>query len=247
VDITEQLFLRRADGSLRRLTDPWSEDWRDGVPDGDSRSNAEPRVSPDGRFVTFTSSSHLTGESFLMRLSLDSGELLSLTNGTSGAAWIDDQHPALTPAGDQVVFTFTHGSSDVWAMDAVTGFNVRRLTDDDQVDASPVVTADGHRIIYSSHRGSGAPADVGADGRVHINPVGWVLVQQDLTTGQQTALTLLTDPSAFQPEIDPSGQWVYFLGGTANGPRIHRVPLTGNGRPTMVNGDSRIHRSVDLR
>ena len=247
VDITEQLFLRRADGTIQRLTDPWSEDWRDGLIEGDSRSNSQPRVSPGGRFVTFTSSSRLTGESFIMRLSLDDGSLLNLSNGTSGVTWIDDQHPTFTPAGDQLLFTFTSGSSDVWRMESSTGFNVTRLTDDDRRDASPVASPDGRTVVYSSYRGEGEPATFGTDGSVSVRQNGWVLIGLDLATGRQTPLTDLSDPPAFQPEVDPSGRWVYYLGSTPTGPRLHRVPLAGGARPRIVAGDARAHRSLDIR
>jgi O-antigen ligase len=93
VDVSEQLFRRFPNGTVERLTDPYTEDWRDGLAEGDARSNGEPRVSPDGSTVLYTSTSQVSGESFVMALSLGTGEVLSLTNGTSGAAWVDDQHP----------------------------------------------------------------------------------------------------------------------------------------------------------
>ena len=68
VDVTEQLFRRRGDGTVERLTDPYTEDWRDGLRNGDARSNGQPRVTPDGSTVLYTSTSRLTGESFVMSL-----------------------------------------------------------------------------------------------------------------------------------------------------------------------------------
>ncbi|MBK7321538.1 MAG: PD40 domain-containing protein [Candidatus Microthrix sp.] len=123
VDVSEQLFRRFPNGTVERLTDPYTEDWRDGLAEGDARSNGEPRVSPDGSTVLYTSTSQVSGESFVMALSLGTGEVLSLTNGTSGAAWVDDQHPGISADGSRVAFTFTDGTSDVWAMDAGSGFN----------------------------------------------------------------------------------------------------------------------------
>lgn len=247
VDIAEQLFLRRADGTVERLTDPYTEDWRDGLPDGDARSNGQPRVSPDGSTVLYTSTSRLTGESFVMSLSLRTGEVLNLTNGTSGAALVDDQHPSLSADGRRLAFTFTDGWNDVWAMDATTGFNADPITDDEWTDSSPVFTVDGASVVYSSYRGSGSGVTVDADGSVKVRPQGWVLVRRDLNSNTETLLSGSSQPSALQPEVDPSGMWVYFLSLTPTGPRIARVPRDGTAAPSIVTGDTRAHRSVDLR
>jgi hypothetical protein len=155
VDVSEQLFRRFPNGTVERLTDPYTEDWRDGLAEGDARSNGEPRVSPDGSTVLYTSTSQVSGESFVMALSLGTGEVLSLTNGTSGAAWVDDQHPGISADGSRVAFTFTDGTSDVWAMDAGSGFNASRLTDDSWTDSTPAFTPDGASVVYSSYRGPG--------------------------------------------------------------------------------------------
>lgn len=248
VDIGEQLFLRRVDGRVTRLTDPWTEDWRDGLREGDARSNTGPRVAPDGLSVTYTSTSSLTGESFVMRLDLRTGAVLNLTNGTSGAAWVDDASPALSPAGDAVVFTTTLGSSDIWTMDAATGYRARRVTDDAYPDLSPVMTPDGASIVYVSYRGAGEGATTSPQGLVTLEPTGWVLIRLDRRSGAKTMLTDVRDPDALQPEVDPSGRWVYFLRTTkGSGPRLHRVPVDGSQPPTVVNGDVRNHRSVDFR
>lgn len=248
IDISEQLFLRRADGTVTRLTDPWTEDWRDGLREGDARSNTQPRVAPDGLSVTYTSTSSLTGESFVMRLDLRSGEVLNLTNGTSGAAWVDDAAPALSPTGDAVVFTTTLGTSDIWIMDAATGYGARRVTDDAFVDLSPVMTPDGSSVIYVSYRGKGEGATTTPEGVVMLARTGWVLIRRDLRTGAQTALTGVGEADALQPEVDASGHWVYFLRTTnGSGPRLFRTAVDGTGSPTLVSGDQRDHRSVDFR
>lgn len=155
-----------------------------------------------------------------MSLSLRTGEVLNLTNGTSGAAWVNDQHPSLSADGMRAAFTFTDGWSDVWAMDATTGFNAGRLTDDEWTDTAPVFSADGASVVYSSYRGPGSGATVDADGSVTVRPEGWVVVRRDLNSNTETLLSDPSQPSALQPEVDPSGTWVYFLSLTPGGPRI---------------------------
>ena len=204
-------------------------------------------MSPDGATVLYTSTSQVSGESFVMALSLGTGEVLSLTNGTSGAAWVDDQHPGISADGSRVAFTFTDGTSDVWAMDAGSGFNASRLTDDSCTDSTPAFTPDGASVVYSSYRGPGEGVTTGADGSPNVQSTGWVLVRRDLASSAETLLSSLDDPSAFQPEVDPSGTWVYFLSLTPVGPRIARVPRDGSAAPSIVSGDRRDHRSVDLR
>ena len=99
----QQVFLRTPDGEVRQLTDPWIEDWRDGLREGDVRGNSQPRMSADGRFVVVTNTSTLTGESFLLRIDLQSGEVVNLTNGSAGAVPTDDADavwvPGTGPAG----------------------------------------------------------------------------------------------------------------------------------------------------
>lgn len=248
IDVSEQLFLRRADGTVARLTDPWTEDWRDGLREGDARSNTEPRVAPDGRSVTYTSTSRLTGESFVMRLDLLTGEVLNLTNGTSGAAWVDDRNPALSPDGRSVAFATTVGTSDIWMMDASTGFRARRVTDDEFNDISPVMTPDGRALVYTSYRGAGEDATTTPEGQVVLAPTGWVLIRLDLATGDRTILTDVSAPDALEPEIDRSGRWIYFLRRSeTSGPRLYRMPVDGSAEPSVVSGDIREHRSVDFR
>ncbi len=98
-----QVFLlNRADGRVRQLTDPWIEDWRDGLPAGDARGNYRPRISPDGKVLYVTNVSTRTGESFLLRIDLTTGAVRNLTRPAT-AVVRKDADPVLSqwrhPAG----------------------------------------------------------------------------------------------------------------------------------------------------
>ena len=167
-----QVFLFDVDSGLTQLTDPWIEDWQDGLVPGDARSNTDPVISPDGRYVVFTNTSTFTNESFLLRLDRTTGEVLNLTNGSAGALRVDDAHPAFSPDGTQVAFTWTNGgATDVYVMDTATGARIDPITEDDWLDTAPQFDG-GQAIVLASWRGS-------ADGPSGTDEPGWVVVRVD--------------------------------------------------------------------
>ena len=149
----QQVFLWTEDGRVRQLTDPWIEDWRDGLADGDARGNSEPRISADGRYVVVKNTSTTTAESFLLRIDLVNGEVLNLTNGSAGAMATDDAEPAYSPDGRWLTFSWTGDiARGIYLMDADTGGSVTSMTEETHAARSPVWSADGSSVAYVRER-----------------------------------------------------------------------------------------------
>jgi Tol biopolymer transport system component len=222
-----QVFLRDATGAVHQLTDPFLEDWRDGLVEGDERGNTDPVLSPDGRYVVFTNTSSLTSESFLLRLDRQTGEVLNLTNGTAGAQKVDDAHPRFSPDGSKLAFTWANGSAtDLYLMDVSDGRNIQTLTADDWADTSPSFSPDGQAVLYTSYRGDGSPLEPAApDGSTKVKATGWVLVRVDLATRTVTPLTDDAQSPAWQPVVAPEGDRVLYVGVGPSSINLFALPL----------------------
>jgi Tol biopolymer transport system component len=209
----EQVFLHTSSGSVVQLTTPWTEDWQDAIDPGDDRSNTDPVLSPDGHYVVFTNHSTLTGESFLLRMDLQTGAVLNLTNGTAGAVEVNDSLPAFSPDGSQIAFTWTDGSAtDVYVMDAADGKVVRAVTDDNAFDMDPTWSPDGRSIVYSHYDGVLQPTPAQEGTLTGLPHSGWSLVKVDVATGAKQVLTQPSDSPTFRPAYSPDGTQIDFIG-----------------------------------
>ncbi|HVN51527.1 MAG TPA: hypothetical protein VMT43_08850, partial [Acidimicrobiales bacterium] len=208
-----QIFLHRADGKIVQLTTPWTEDWRDAINNGDARSNTDPVLSPDGRYVVFTNHSGLTGESFLLRMDLKTGDVLNLTNGTAGAQQVNDALPKWSPDSTKIAFTWTEGAyTDVFVMNASDGKAVTHVTDDAAFDMDPAWSPDGRSIVYSRHEGLIDPSPVAVDALLGLPTTGWSLVKVDVASGHETVLTRPSDSPTWRPVFSPDGRFIDFIG-----------------------------------
>jgi Tol biopolymer transport system component len=209
----KQIFLHRADGTIVQLTTPWTEDWRDAINNGDVRSNTDPVLSPDGRYVVFTNHSGLTGESFLLRMDLKTGSVLNLTNGTAGAEQVDDAVPKWSPDSTKIAFTWTEGANtDVFVMNASDGKAVTHVTDDNGYDMDPAWSPDGSYLVFSRHDGNLQPTPAELDSLIGLPRTGWSLVKVDVATGRQTVLTRPGDSPTWRPVVAPEGDRIDFIG-----------------------------------
>jgi Tol biopolymer transport system component/O-antigen ligase len=243
-----QVFLREPSGTVVQITDATTEDWRDGLVQGDARGNTDPVISPDGRYLVFTNTSSLTSESFLVRLDRHTGEVLNLTNGTAGAVKVDDAHPQFSPDGRRLTFTWANGgATDVYVMDAADGRDVTAVTADDWADTSPTFSADGRTVVYASYRGAGSPLEAQADGTTKVKAGGWVLVRVDVATHQQLVLTDAAASPTWQPVVAPEGDRVLYVGVGPSSINLFAVAPDGQGRRLLQPDPHENHLAVDWK
>jgi Tol biopolymer transport system component len=203
--------------ALHRKTTAWIEDWRDAIPDGEARGNVEPSFSPDGRYLTFTNVSSVNEESFVLRLDLVTGAVLSLTNATAGAMPVGDAQAVWSPDGEQLAFSSTTMDGvDIWTMDA-DGYHATKLTDDGYLNVMPAWSPDGTHVVYASYRGTGSVASGSDDlptavqqGRVDRGH--WALVEVDVRTKAQRVLMDDDVTPAFKPVYSTDGSQIFFIG-----------------------------------
>ena len=236
VSPTRQVFMRRPDGSVVQLTTPWTEDWQDAMNTGDSRSNTDPVISPNGRYVVFVSHSTLTGESALLRMDLDNGQVLSLTNGTAGALPVNDNLPAFSPDSSKIAFTWTYGgATDVYVMNASDGTQVTAVTDDNAFDMDPAWSPDGRSIVYSRHDGTIAPTPGELDTLTSLPRDGWALVDLTVATGAESVLTQPSDSPTWRPVFSPDGTQIAYVGWQHRAPGVFlTTPQGGPAHPLLI-------------
>jgi Tol biopolymer transport system component/predicted Ser/Thr protein kinase len=101
-----------------------------------------PRVSPDGRYITFLSDR--TGSLHVWRTDIDGGNPKQLTN--SSLEWWGSR-PDISPDGKWVVYTKFGEQMGVWKV-SVEGGDPIRLNDAPFAN-SPVISPDGRQIAYA--------------------------------------------------------------------------------------------------
>jgi Tol biopolymer transport system component len=135
--------------------------------------------SPDGSQLAFVASHEGNAEIYLIPFHPDSlqdiSSAVNLTNHPGG-----DFRPSFSPDGRKLAFSSDRGhaivphprfpfarqrTGDVYSMDS-NGENLKRLTDSESWDGSPVWSADGSKIIfYSSRTGKNSIFEMNADGK----------------------------------------------------------------------------------
>jgi Tol biopolymer transport system component len=148
----------------------------------------QPVVSPDGRWVLFSSTRG--GGLDLWKLSLETGAAKRITEDPA-----DDWDPAFTPDGRDIVWSSSRtGVFEIWMCDA-DGLGARQVTHDGVDAENPTVTPDRAWIVYNS----GNPARSGI-WRIHPDGSG----AERLVPGTWST-----------PEISPDGRFIVFRNSVA--------------------------------
>lgn len=117
-----------------------------------------PSLSSDGRWVVFAGRSgdgplSAGGPSENLWL-CDVENPQSLRPLTAERPGGSDRHPRYSPDGTRIAFVSDRdGNPELYALDAATGANVLRLTNDPANDTEPAFSPDGARVVFSSDRG----------------------------------------------------------------------------------------------
>jgi TolB protein len=146
----------------------------------------QPVVSPDGRWVLF--SSYRGGGLDLWKLSLETGAAKRITEDPA-----DDWDPAFTRDGHDILWSSSRtGRFEIWMCDA-DGLGARQVTHDGVDAENPTATPDKTWIVYNS----GNPAHSGI-WRIHPDGTG----AERLVPGTWST-----------PELSPDGRFVIFRAG----------------------------------
>jgi Tol biopolymer transport system component len=160
----------------------------------------QPVVSPDGRWVLF--SSYRGGGLDLWKLSLETGAAKRITEDPA-----DDWDPAFTHDGRDILWSSSRtGRFEIWMCDA-DGLGARQITHDGVDAENPTMTPDTKWIVYNS----GNPAHSGI-WRIHPDGTG----AERLVPGTWST-----------PEVSPDGRFVIFRTGTE--PRAVRIARFADG------------------
>ncbi|MEZ5288226.1 MAG: hypothetical protein R2712_26185 [Vicinamibacterales bacterium] len=205
------IWVMNADGSgLVQLTDDPADDYL-------------PTWSPDGTRLSFASWRQEPGDGtepavhhYVMHADGSTqSRLFAESPGTSAAAtW--------APDGDSFVLAMQAPGgqgADVYRVDA-EGVVLRRFTEDEPADGSPVFSPDGSAIAFHADRGETSAL---------------VLLDADGTHRR----TLLADGQQWFPRWSPDGQWLVYTGvGPAGGADLDvmAVPVDGAGDPVVLAG-----------
>ena len=214
--VQEDVYMSDPDGSHEvRLTD---NPWRD----------AQPKVSPDGRHLIFTSFWNEFPGVAVYSMDLRTFEVtnLSAISSTAGAF---DSDPRFSADGSRIVFAdatqtpTSVGPNQVALMNA-DGSGRVLVTNDSYYNTDPSLSPNGTQVAISSYRGPGAPHRDGSDA-FDIKLTDWDLVVRNLATGGERQLTTATDcqnrdianpcqplqAPAFTPVWTPDGQGLGFI------------------------------------
>ena len=117
------------------------------VPDVGDKHHIEPKLSPDGRFLSVTEcTGNLTAK--LVIRNLEERKDVYITHSGRGGT----RSPVFTPDSKRVVYAFAEtGPQQLWSVQ-VDGKEKKQLTQSEGVSNWPSFTPDGKRIIFSNSR-----------------------------------------------------------------------------------------------
>ena len=185
----------------------------------------QPSVAPDGTWSVAVENGG--GTNALARVDLGSGEVTTLVAPVPDVFWA---FPRVSPDGRWLAATrWTPGAyHDVVILEAASGREVHRVTNDRAVDLAPAWSPDSRWVVWSSDR----------TGIMNV-----LAAEVDLATGRAGAPRLITNvrTGATYPSVDPAGRWLYFSGYHVDGWEAERLPFDPGNAKVAPPPDARFH------
>jgi len=171
---------------------------------------SDPKWSPDGKRMVFTSRS--AGNRDIFILGVNSDQPLQLTNHVA-----DDLEPTWSPDGALIAFTsLRDGNRNIYVMNPAGSIQAR-LTDDPADDFHPAWSPDGTRIVFTSMR----------DGNREI----YVMAADGSNQRRLTDHTQNDD----QPAWSPDSKKVAFVSRRDGNREVYVIDLDGTGLRRLTN------------
>ncbi len=175
---------------------------------GDNSLDIQPRFSPDGRTISFTSDR--AGGDNIWLMDRDGSNLRQVTKEDfrllNNATW--------TPDGDYLIarkhFTSTRslGAGEMWMYhrSGGSGLQLTERRNDQQDAGEPVVSPDGRYVYFSEDMSPGGMFQYNKDPNEQI----YVIRELDRETGDLR--NLITGPGgAVRPQVSPDGRYISFV------------------------------------
>jgi TolB protein len=195
-DNIDNLYLATSSGEVQQITDS-------------PRKDSSPMVSPDGRYVVFTS--ERVGWWKIWKLDLKDRSITQLTDANSA-----EYAPCWSPLGDRIAFVSSRdGDAEIYIMNS-DGSNIRNISDNNGNDSHPYWHSN-NRIYYSFEI-------EGTSQIVSDNPEGSDL--QIHTTG---------DGDKLMPQLSPSGDTLLFHSDMDGNFEIYSTPIGGGEITRLTN------------
>jgi Tol biopolymer transport system component len=225
-----QIFLMSADsGPARQLTTPWTEDALDPFPDNTPRSNSDPDMTPDGRYVIYVN--HSDTQAWIMRMDMRTGEVVNLTSINRGIIPGADAHPRVSPDGRQIAFVATLGFNvQVFTM-SLDGQEAHQVTNSLLQAADPSWSPDARSLVFATLLARDSEPELTVDpftgGVRRIVSGNWSLSRVDLDSGAMRTLVAGERPMLW-PSWSPDGMDIAYISfGPGLQPDIYHVTSDG--------------------
>jgi TolB protein len=210
-DNIDNLYLATSSGEVRKITD-------------NRRKDSSPMVSPDGRYIVFTS--ERVGWWKIWKLDLKDHSFSQLTHASSA-----EYAPCWSPSGGRIAFVSSRdGDADIYVMNN-DGSDLRNISNNGGNDSQPFWHSN-NRIYYSSEID-------GTSQVVSDNPEG--NDRQVHTTG---------DGDKLMPQLSPSDETLLFYSDMDGNFEIYSTPIGGGEITRLTNNallDIRARWSPDGR
>jgi len=195
--------------------------------------STEPAISPDGRYVAFTSAATnlVTGDANgcddVFVKDLVSGAVACVSTSSAGVqALADSSAPSISSGGRYVAFTSaaanlvgtdTNLCDDVFLKDLVTGITTRVSADSAGAQAngesnSAAITSDGRYVAFASLANNLTSSDLNAASDVFVKDLTYGTVTRVSTNGSGTG----SNAASVHPSISNDGRYVTFSSDATN-------------------------------